>query len=91
MRTSYSIPFVRVKTADLASSVEAGEPTSGTHLIHYLLVTVGNATSGEVIRSDLNLDTIAWENTNAVHTHFPGTVCQNLMTVLQFDFEHGVG
>lgn len=56
-----------------------------------LLVPVGDSTSFEVVRSELYLDTIAWQDPDVVHAHFSGNVRQNFMAIFQFDPEHGVG
>src|SRR3954467_5394411 len=56
-----------------------------------LLVAIGDPTSLEVVRGDLDLDSIAREDADAVHAHLSGAVGQHLMAVLQLDTEHGVG
>lgn len=56
-----------------------------------LLVPVGDATSFEVIWSELYLDAIARQDSDVVHPHFPGNVREHLMAIFQFDPEHGVG
>ena len=81
-------PCIRVRTADLASSVERAPCR---HTLGNSLVPIGDTTSGEVVRSDLNLHTVTRQDANAVHAHLSGTVRQNHVPVLQFDLEHGVG
>src|SRR5688572_8251954 len=55
------------------------------------LVPVGDPASGEVVRGDLHLDTVARQDADAVHAHLAAAVRQHLVAVLQFDLEHGVG
>src|SRR5687767_12264489 len=55
-----------------------------------LLVPVGDATTAEVVGSELDLHTIARENSDVVHPHLPGDVCEHLVPVLELDTEHGV-
>ncbi len=55
-----------------------------------LLVTVGNATSGEVIGGELHLHLVTWENADVVHPHLSGDMSQNFVAVLQFHSEHRI-
>ena len=55
-----------------------------------LLVAIRDATTGEVIGGDLNLNFVARQNADAVHPHLPRAVREDLVTVLEFDAEHGV-
>src|SRR3954453_15167847 len=56
-----------------------------------LLVAIGDPTSLEVVRGDLDLDTITREDADAVHAHLSGAVGQYLVAVLQLDAEHRIG
>jgi hypothetical protein len=56
-----------------------------------LFVAVGDAAASHVVGRNLNLDLVAGQNTDAVHAHFPRTVSENGVPVLQFDTEHRVG
>ena len=56
-----------------------------------LLVSVGNATSGEVIRRELDLDSIAGQNSDVIHPHLARNVGKHLMSILEFDPKHGIG
>ena len=55
-----------------------------------LLVTVSDAAFREVIGGHFNLHLVAGENLDVMHAHFPGDMGDNLVSVLQFDAEHGV-
>ena len=55
-----------------------------------LLVAIGNAATGEVVRRDLDLDLVAREDANAMHPHFPRGVGQYLVAILELNAEHGV-
>lgn len=67
--------------------LQVGRPTNRWPLF----VSIGDATSGEVVWGDLDLNTITGQNSNAVHSHFSGTVCEDLVPIFQLDFEHGIG
>lgn len=56
-----------------------------------LLVAVRDPTSFEVVRSQLDLDAIARQDSDVVHAHFSRNVCQNFVTIFEFDPKHGVG
>ena len=47
-----------------------------------LLEPVSDAPSFEVVRADLDLDTIARQDANSVHPHLAGIVGQNLVAVV---------
>src|SRR5436190_2744443 len=68
-----------------------GRTFNGPSLLCSLLVAIGDPTSLEVVRGDLDLDPVAGEDADPVHTHLSGAVGQHLMAVLQLHFEHGVG
>jgi len=55
-----------------------------------LLVSIGDAASGEVVGSELHLNPITGQDADVVHTHLPGNMGQHLVPVLEFDAEHGV-
>ena len=56
-----------------------------------LLVSVGDATTGQVVRSEFDLHLVAREDTDVVHAHLSGNVGQDLVSVLEFDSEYRVG
>jgi hypothetical protein len=60
-------------------------------LISWLLVPIGDTTSREIVRSQLNLNPVAGEDSDVVHAHLPGNVRQHFVPVLQFNAEHCVG
>ena len=53
-------------------------------------MAISNAAFGKVIGGHLYLDLITRENFDVVHTHLTRDMGYNLMSVLQFDTEHGV-
>jgi hypothetical protein len=55
-----------------------------------LLVAVGDATSFEVVRSELYLDAIAWENTDVVHPHLARDMGQYFVAIFEFNTKHGI-
>ena len=56
-----------------------------------LLESIGNPAVIEVVGGKLHCDSIAGQYTDEIHTHFPGYMCQDDMSVFQFDAEHGIG
>src|SRR5436190_24173752 len=54
------------------------------------LVSIGDPTSGEVVRGELHLHAVAGQESDVVHAHLPGDVGQHLVAVLELDPEHGV-
>jgi hypothetical protein len=55
-----------------------------------LLVSIGDPTSGEVVRGEFNLNLVSRENTDVVHPHLSGDVGQNLVAIFELDPKHGV-
>src|SRR5581483_2393315 len=55
------------------------------------LVAVGDATAGQVVGRELDLDPVAGEDADVVHAHLPGDVCEHLVPVVELDPEHRVG
>ena len=55
-----------------------------------LLVPVGDPTTSQVVRRQLNLDAIAGQNSDVMHPHFPRDMGQNFVAVFEFDAEHCV-
>jgi hypothetical protein len=55
-----------------------------------LLVAVGDATSFEVVRSELYLDAIAWENTDVVHPHLARDMGKYFVAIFEFNTKHGI-
>src|SRR5262245_54985737 len=72
---------------DLALVTHAGH--GRTHLHRgssaALLVAVGDATTAQVVRRELDLDPVARGDADVVHAHLPGDVSENLVPVLQLD------
>src|SRR5215471_6865707 len=60
-----------------------------TFIARRSLVAIDNAASAEVVRCQLHLNPIPWQDADVVHSHFPRDVCQHLVTVFQLDSEHG--
>src|SRR5664279_4123530 len=55
------------------------------------LVAIGDPTSAEVVGGQFHLHFVAGENSDVVHPHLSGDVCEHLVPVFEFDPEHGVG
>jgi hypothetical protein len=55
--------------------------------VQILTFAVHDASAVQVIRTDLNHDSIAGNDSNEVLTHLAGNVCHHLMTILEFDPE----
>src|ERR1700736_4773474 len=55
-----------------------------------LFVSVDNAAAVEVVRAELNRDTIAGENADEVFAHAPGDVSEGLVLFFKLDLEHGI-
>ena len=53
-------------------------------------MTVRNATFREVIGGHFDLHFVTGQDLDVVHTHFAGDMSDNLVSVFQFDAEHGV-
>jgi hypothetical protein len=64
--------------------------TLGRTFIVSLPVTEHDATPGEVVRSDFDLDAISRKDPDAMHAHLPGTVGQHVVPVLKLYLEHRV-
>ena len=78
---------------DLHRCLGNGETDSGAQaaMTAALLVSVGDATSSEVVGGELDLDPVAREDADVVHAHLAGDVRQHLVAVLELDAEHRVG
>ena len=55
-----------------------------------LLVSVNNAAAVQIVRTQLNRNTISRENADEILPHTSGYVGQHLMLILEFYFEHCV-
>jgi hypothetical protein len=55
-----------------------------------LPVTEHDATPGEVVGSDFDLDAISRKDPDAMHAHLPGRVGQHVVSVLELYLEHRV-
>ncbi len=55
-----------------------------------LLVSIGDSTTSEVVRSELYLDLVARKDADVVHSHLSADVRQHLVAVFELDAEHGV-
>ena len=57
----------------------------------FSLESVGDTTTGEVVGGELNLNLVAGQNSDVMHTHLPRDMREYLMTVFQLDAKHRVG
>jgi hypothetical protein len=64
--------------------------TLGRTFIASLAVTENDATPGEVVGSDFNLDTITRKDPDAMHAHLPGGMSEHVVPVLELYLEHRV-
>jgi hypothetical protein len=55
-----------------------------------LFVSIGDPTSGEVVRGEFYLDTIAGQDSDVMHTHFSGNVGQHLVAIFKLDTKHRI-
>ena len=65
------------------------DATAGT--VAGALQSVGDPTSGEVVRRELHPDAVAGQDADEVHPELAADVGQDAMAVLQLDREHRVG
>src|SRR2546425_5899152 len=56
-----------------------------------LLEPISDPATGEVVRRQLDLHTVAGQDANEVHPHLPADVREHLVPVLELDPEHRVG
>src|SRR3970040_2077678 len=56
----------------------------------WLLQTVGDPTAGQVVRGELDPDSVARQDPDEVHPELAGDVGQHAVAVLKFDGEHSV-
>ena len=78
-----------VPTNDFALLADFLDTRSDLHGVP-LLVAVRNATPGEVVRSELYLNLVAWQNADVVHAHLSGDMRQYFVAILELDTEHSV-
>jgi hypothetical protein len=64
--------------------------TLGRTFIVSLPVTENDATSGEVIGSDFDLDAISRKDPDAMHAHLSGGVSEHVVPVFKLYLEHRV-
>jgi hypothetical protein len=62
--------------------------TLGRTFIVSLPVPENDATPGEVVRGDFNLDAITRKDPDAMHAHLSGAMGQHVMPVLELHLEH---
>jgi hypothetical protein len=55
-----------------------------------LLVAVGDSTSGEIVGSEFDLDSVAGKDADVVSAHLARDMPENSMAILELDPEHGV-
>ena len=55
-----------------------------------LLVAIGDAAAGQVVRGKLHDNPVTGENTDVIHSNLARNVAQNRMTVLELDLKHGI-
>ena len=60
------------------------------HNLLPLFVAVNDPAPGQIVRTELNRHPVARENANEILPHASRNMSQNLMLVLQLDFEHRV-
>lgn len=56
----------------------------------WLLVSIGDTTTCEVVRRHLYLDFVSWQYADEVHTHLARYMCCDDMSVLELYLEHGI-
>ena len=56
----------------------------------WLLVSIGDTTTCEVVWRHLYLDFVSWQYTDEVHTHLARYVCRDDMPILELHLEHGI-
>src|ERR1700722_6052987 len=66
------------------------DPSWSTPWARALLIPIGDAAPGQVVGTDLHLDLVARQDTDAIHPHLPRVVSQDLVAVGQLPLEHGV-
>ena len=59
-------------------------------LVVVLLVAIHDPPPGQVVWGKFHHDPVVREDADVVHTHLAADVSQNLMTVVEFDSEHGI-
>lgn len=52
---------------------------------------VDDPASGEVVRGEGHPYFIAGDYSNIMFSHFSGKMCENQVSIFQFDPEHGIG
>ena len=57
----------------------------------FLLVPIGNPAFRQVIRRNLNLDLVAWKDSDIVHPDFPRNVSEHFKAVFKLDPELCIG
>lgn len=84
-----SLPLLRIRLhRGLANAESALLPRGAPH--HFLLVAIGDTTAIEVVYGKLDLDLIAREDLDVVHTHLAGNVSKNGMAVFKLYLKHSV-
>lgn len=56
----------------------------------HLLVAVGDASAGQVVRCEFNLNPVARKNSDVVPAHLSRDVAEHGQAILELDPEHGV-
>ena len=56
-----------------------------------LFIAVDDAAAVEVVRAELNRNTVAGEDADEVFAHAPGDMGEGLVLIFKLDLEHGIG
>lgn len=83
-------PIIFVKTKNTSSSASISQFLRMSR-ISILLISIGDPSSCQVIRRQLNSHFIAWEYSNEVFSHFSGDMGQHSMTILYLHSKHSIG
>jgi hypothetical protein len=71
--------------ADLHSA-----PSKMCFTISRLLVSIGDPTSGEVVRGQFDLDFVSRKDPDVMHAHLSGDVGQHFVAVFELDAKHRI-
>ena len=56
-----------------------------------LFITPDNASARQIVRCQLQQYSVTGKDFDVAHPHFPGDMCQDLVSVIQFNAEHSIG
>ena len=86
-----SLGITRLTIVEQAARLLQQRRLSRNHSHDGLAFTEGDAATIEVVRRNLNLHFVTWNDTDEVLPHFPRNVSHHQMAVFQFDAELSVG